>query len=423
MASFSVLLGQSVTDFGTLVPLLQMVAPAPGVPLTYKPAVLVKPSKEAKDGRWMIVWWQYSTEEGKVVRRRQGFDLNSITDRKSREKRGSDWCTAINTLLKEGYLYSTQPVAHQLTIEPVPSTVKEVWAAFLLTKQSLSKGGKSNYKGIGDILLPWCEKYRVGKLTDLTPAIGKGFLDYLRHTHLSTLTGKPLSAKSTNNYGFCLKTFQGWALEQGYFKQEALPFASMKKAKTGKSEHHKPYTQAQLMAILEVAQADPQFYLYLHFLYYTFARPRREVRLLRVRDLRESTLWIAQAHDKNRVGRFCDIPPHLNSLIDKAGLRNYPPDHYLFTRQGQPGPTPVGFNYFYRKLVPLLLQLGLSDQHYTLYGFKHSGNIQLWLATKDLRAIQKQNGHSTMAMSETYLRGLGLLDNGTALASFPVMGG
>ena len=76
MASFSFLLGQSVTDLGTLLPLLQMVAPVPGVPLTYKPALLVKPSKQAKDGRWMIIWWQYSTEEGKVVRRRQGFDLN-----------------------------------------------------------------------------------------------------------------------------------------------------------------------------------------------------------------------------------------------------------------------------------------------------------------------------------------------------------
>ncbi|GAB3635144.1 hypothetical protein GCM10027422_07340 [Hymenobacter arcticus] len=400
-----------------------MVAPVPGVPLTYKPAALVKPSKEARDGRWMIVWWQYSTEEGKVVRRRQGFDLNSITDRKSREKRGSDWCTAINSLLKQGYTYSSQPVASLPDARPVPTTVEEVWAAFLLTKQTLSKGGKSNYKGIGDILLPWCGKQGVGKLTDLTPAVGKSFLDHLRRSHISSLTGKLLSAKSTNNYGFCLKTFQGWALEQGYFKLGALPFASMKKAKTGKSEHHKPYTQAQLTTILEVAQADAQFHLYLHFLYYTFARPRREVRLLRVRDLRETTLWITQDHDKNRVGRFCDIPPHLNSLIEEAGLRSFPPDHYLFTRQGQPGPTPVGFNYFYRKLVPILLQLGLSDQHYTLYGFKHSGNIQLWLATKDLRAIQKQNGHTTMAMSETYLRGLGLLQNDQALAHFPKMGG
>jgi integrase len=66
----------------------------------------------------------------------------------------------------------------------------------------------------------------------------------------------------------------------------------MKKRKVGKGEKHTPYSQAQLTAILDVARADPQFYLFLHFLYYTFARPGKEVRLLRVRDLRGSTMWI-----------------------------------------------------------------------------------------------------------------------------------
>ena len=55
MASFSILLGQSVADLGTLLPLFQMAALIPGVPLAYTAAV-VKPSKEAKDKRWMVVW-------------------------------------------------------------------------------------------------------------------------------------------------------------------------------------------------------------------------------------------------------------------------------------------------------------------------------------------------------------------------------
>lgn len=94
MASFSVLLGQSVADLGTLLPLFQMAAPIPGVPLAYTAAV-VKPPKEAKDKRWMVVWWQFSAVAKKVVRRRQGFDLNSIPDRKTREVRGSEWCEVV----------------------------------------------------------------------------------------------------------------------------------------------------------------------------------------------------------------------------------------------------------------------------------------------------------------------------------------
>jgi integrase len=102
---------------------------------------------------------------------------------------------------------------------------------------------------------------------------------------------------------------------------------------------------------------------------------------------------------------------------------SYAPHDYVFGAGGEPGPAPRGKKYFYKKMRKVLGQVGLADQGYDLYGMKHSGNIQLWLATKDLRAIQKQNGHSTMSMSETYLRGLGLLQNEQAVACFPRMGG
>ena len=49
MASFSVLLGQSVADIRALLPLFQMAEPIPGVPLAYKPATVVKPTKGSKD--------------------------------------------------------------------------------------------------------------------------------------------------------------------------------------------------------------------------------------------------------------------------------------------------------------------------------------------------------------------------------------
>ena len=83
MASFSVLLGQSGTDLGILLPLLQMAALVPGVPLVYTPTTVVKPAKGAKDNRWLVVWWQFCAVEGKMARKRQGFDLNYIPDRKA----------------------------------------------------------------------------------------------------------------------------------------------------------------------------------------------------------------------------------------------------------------------------------------------------------------------------------------------------
>ena len=68
---------------GILLPLLQMAAPVPGVPLAHIPTTVVKPTKGARDNRWLVVWWQFSAVEGKMARKRRGFDLNSIPDRKA----------------------------------------------------------------------------------------------------------------------------------------------------------------------------------------------------------------------------------------------------------------------------------------------------------------------------------------------------
>lgn len=307
MASFSVLLGQSVTDIGALLPLFQMAEPIAGVPLAYKPATVVKPTKGAKDNRWLVVWWQFSAVDRKMVRRRQGFDLNSIPDRKTREVRGSEWCTSINSLLRLGYVYSPGILAPPLPVpvKRAPLTLVEVWASFRATKEGLSLGSRANYNGVGGVLLPWAAGRGLSLLSDLTPALGEEFLGYLKTDYISPRTHRKVQAKTVNNYGFCLKSFQKWLVEKEYIKRKHQPFQAMKKGKTGKSEKHRPYTNAQLTQILGLC--DPQMALFLHFLYYTFARPRREVRLLKVQDLRESTIWITQDHDKNGVGRFCDI--------------------------------------------------------------------------------------------------------------------
>ncbi|RZJ93924.1 MAG: hypothetical protein EOO60_04165 [Hymenobacter sp.] len=424
MTPFSFVVGSSVSDFVSLTQFLHCVEPPQGLPPLYKAARVVKAAKGSKDSRWLIIWWQYSLPEQKIVRRRQGFDLNSIAKLKDREKRATAWVIAINGMLQKGWVYAGEtpviPVAAKA--ESKPQLLADVLTAFREHKSKLSEGSYKVHRAVTDLLSAWCEKRELADIKELTPQQGQKFLEYLA-SYVSPKTKRVLSPKSYNNYGLNLKTLGNWLIEQGLVKRKHHPFQAMKKRKVGKGEKHTPYSQAQLTAILDVARADPQFYLFLHFLYYTFARPGKEVRLLRVRDLRGSTMWISQAHDKNDRGRFCDIPAHLQELIAEAGIKSYSPHDYVFGAEGVPGPMHRGEKHFYNKMRTVLEKVGLNNQGYDLYGMKHSGNIQLWLATKDLKAIQKQNGHSTMAMSETYLRGLGLLQNEQALAHFPRMGG
>jgi len=42
----------------------------------------------------------------------------------------------------------------------------------------------------------------------------------------------------------------------------------------------------------------------------------------------------------------------------------------------------------------------------TLYSFRHSGAIEIYKRTGSLSKLQKARGHSSLAVSLTYLRGL-----------------
>jgi len=48
----------------------------------------------------------------------------------------------------------------------------------------------------------------------------------------------------------------------------------------------------------------------------------------------------------------------------------------------------------------------LPEQDQTLYSFRHSGAIEIYKRTGSLSKLQKALGHSSLAVSLTYLRGL-----------------
>jgi len=87
MIKFSALVGFNVSDFVSLCNLLHVCKPPKGHPLIYKAARILKPAKGSKGSRWLLVWWQFSLADGKIIRRRQAFDLNSIPSLKERERR------------------------------------------------------------------------------------------------------------------------------------------------------------------------------------------------------------------------------------------------------------------------------------------------------------------------------------------------
>lgn len=401
----------------------------------YKPARLRKPDKDSQDQRWMIIWWQWSLKEEKMIRRRQGFDLATYDSKREREKRAADLVSTINKALKKGFVYDPDKElqkARPTRKSELTSLSKLLFAYDVFYKRQQAAGRAKatldGYVNLRVFLFQWLDEEAQDldmRLNQFTADRAEDYCTWQAERPSRRDASCCISSKTYNNYLIYLRAFFNWLVQQEVIKLKNHPLKNEKKKKATRSTQHRPYTNEQLRAILALCDHAErhQLKLYLQFLYYTFARPRSEVRLLRVEDLRQTTIWIRPDQDKNRVGRHVDIPPALEQLIACHQLRTYPGHYYVFGSEGTPGPEPIGITTFSNQFKIVLIALGLHGQSYDLYGFKHTGNINLYLATKDLKAVMDQNGHSSLSMTEKYLRDLGLLQNEKVMNNFPVMGG
>jgi integrase len=101
---------------------------------------------------------------------------------------------------------------------------------------------------------------------------------------------------------------------------------------------------------------------------------------------------------KTKVGnRIVPVPSYIRELLNK-GDNNL----NIFTETTK-APNPDYFKTIwgrFKKVSKLL------EQDQTLYSFRHSGAIEIYKRTGSLSKLQKAMGHSSLAVSLTYLRGL-----------------
>lgn len=75
----------------------------------------------------------------------------------------------------------------------------------------------------------------------------------------------------------------------------------------------------------------------------------------------------------------------------------------MFGKNGEPGQVPCGQNTYYHKHRMILNNLK-TNGNYTLYGWKHTGNIRAITLGISERELQQQNGFKENRTLEIYLR-------------------
>jgi integrase len=172
-----------------------------------------------------------------------------------------------------------------------------------------------------------------------------------------------------------------------------------------------PYKKEQLRKVLEIVKdRHKELYLCCLLMYGCLLRPHQEIRLLKRGYFDEGFNKISLGGNQNKSRRIRSVlvPEYVRTEIIHLGIPLLEDGMNIFSR------TISSFNLSYfntawSRIKKDLLEQGLIEQDHTLYSFRHSAAVYMYLKTKDPYKIQQAFGHSSLRVTLIYLRSLGLI--------------
>lgn len=379
-----------------------------------------KPALRNFDGdlnkRWYIEF-HVQNDSGKFVRKRI-TSINSGRTYKDRMEDARKALKEITIMLQEGFRPSGS--SPELDEDNTSIDIKKITfieaIQFAINKKAgiVSKKTVWDYNAFRNTVEEFLKKKKCQdlKFKKVNLQLLYDFFDWLRGE-------KNIGNKTFNNYHTNMNSVFNLFFNRGLISDN--PCKNIKKLKAEKGGNHKAFTSDQLANLKKemLNQGEEQLFLFVSFIYYCFIRPHQELRFLKVEHIQDKTIFIPADLSKNGKGEHVIIPPGLEDLIQKYKIREFPKDYFIFSRKGTPGEKNVGKEYFYDKHVKILKAVKLHGKGYDIYGYKHTGNIHLFKAGADIKAIQNHNRHSSIDMTDKYLKDLGLITNDDVFKKFP----
>lgn len=262
-----------------------------------------------------------------------------------------------------------------------------------IDKMELAPKTISTYKVVVSQLKEQCPNFKSIDALD--------FKDFLKDTYDSP--------KTINNKLSNIKAVFSFAVDNGHVIDN--PFSKVKLLPHNEdSEMYYPFSEFEREILEPELQKNLRLWLFSRFVYYTFSRIK-EIRLLRVKDIDLRTRTVRLMPENVKTGKFL-VKPIVKPLMDlilEYKLLNAPSNAYFFGRNLETSFEPCQHNLPTTLHREALKTVGIYREDETsLYGWKHTGNINAYLKGMDIKLIQKMNGHASLETTEIYLRKLGL---------------
>jgi integrase len=377
-------------------------------PYPYRKATL-NDCKGRIEGRWYILFYVWDVQQGKMVRKRD-YSVNMFASLQQRRSFAKHRIKTINELLSEGYHIDSQKEEEfEEDIETAVTLEQALTSILEIKKRSFRHSSYLSFSSTLNKFLAWAKANRLSTINV------KSFDRLHAMLYVDQLViQEKLSGKSVNSKVSYMKSLFSELLQREIVMGN--PFAKIKKQKEVKSYQNLAYTDEEVIKIKKVIlEKDPQLWTFVQFIYYCYLRPS-EIRSLEVKhvNLKTGKIFVPGHISKNGIDAYVDIPAkfldYLNSINffkDKAGL--------LFTNKAG---NMLGKNTMTGKHKIIIDALAMDNRH-TLYSWKHTGVINAYKAGVDIKSIQRQCRHTSIDMTDNYLKSLGLFDNEEFLLKMP----
>lgn len=347
---------------------------------------------------WYIIYYAWDPEARELVRKRFKKKLNTITTKSGRYHYAAMAISKITALLKDGFHVKPKPKPDKWADKRLSAWIEVFMTA---QKPKISLGYHQQMRLVADRWAVYEKKSGVKTTSEVRRADIQMIMDAWQ-------SEKGFGPKTYNAYRAIFQRFFAELVQMEELKSNPVERVPKKKVVPGAK--NLPYSIEQVRAIREEAlkQGKKQLVLFIEFCLYTLARPRKELHLLRVRELGQKAITIPAGRGKTGA-RMVPIAGALGKVIDREGLRSFPGDCFVFGHGGQPGEKHYTSTHFYDQLAGVLDVLKLSGRGYNLYSFKHTGAVMAYQAGIPVHIIQTMCGHSSPSQTEEYLRNLGLI--------------
>lgn len=365
--------------------------------LPYKLAVLRTCNGDLKK-RWYVEFYAMDDRTSELARKRIFISM-TFQDKKSRTAEGNRIVALANDLLKKGYHFTSKKT--DLTpnaLHKNQDLIKSMQFVLDTTKGSIAEKTIVTYQSA------------INKFEEYAPKHGLDIRDFgtkeaiLFRDHL--LTVKSNSARTANNTLQHLTAIFSKLQERTGIEKNPFKIKSLREPATLKNIAFTDEDRAKVEEYL-IAH-EPGVYLFTRLMYFAFIRPGEILKLQFGHvHMRDAYITVHGLISKNGKTETAQIIPVLAHELETR-LIFQKPDHYLFSTGIKPGKYPLSKQVPFRRHEKALKELGLLEKGYTLYSWKHTGAVNAYRAGVGIKELQNMLRHSSVQMTDIYLKSLGL---------------